>query len=116
MELCSRCEDRPRRSPRQRWCRECHAANMRKTRPKHRELTPEQRKRANCRSYTNTLITRGKLIREPCEECGAEPAEAHHPDYDNPRLVHWKCLACHRAHHEAEVADQLEAIARSLPD
>lgn len=74
---------------------------MRKWRPKHSELTPEQRRRANCRSYTNVLIKRGHLKRKPCQECGRK-AQAHHPDYGNPRRVIWLCCTCHIRHHRTE--------------
>lgn len=48
----------------------------------------------NTRAYTNVLVRRGHLERGPCW-CGNSKAEAHHPDYSNPRLVEWLC----RPHH-----------------
>lgn len=96
---CSRCRG-PRDRPLQKYCRPCHAAYMREWRPKHSELNPEQRKRANCRAYSKVLLKRGKLTREPCRECGAEPAQMHHPDYNDPRRVEWLCRPCHLALHE----------------
>lgn len=67
----------------------------RKTHP----LNEEQRRRDICRSYTHVLIKRGVIRRRPCTECGTEPAQAHHPDYGNPRLVIWLCLDHHRMEH-----------------
>lgn len=81
------------------YCGACNAENMRKYRPRHSELPEEERRRANARSYTNVAIRRGRLARQPCQECGASPAEAHHSDYSKPLLVTWLCRACHRAHH-----------------
>jgi len=59
----------------------------------------EERRKASCRAYTRVLIRRGHLIRKPCETCGIEPAQAHHPDYSNPRLVVWLCEDHHRQLH-----------------
>lgn len=41
----------------------------------------------------------GKLIPQPCEACGEEPAHAHHDDYTRPLDVRWLCPAHHRQHH-----------------
>jgi hypothetical protein len=41
----------------------------------------------------------GILAQQPCEVCGAEKSEAHHPDYDRPLEVQWLCRAHHRARH-----------------
>jgi hypothetical protein len=99
--LCGKCklEDRV---PGQAWCRPCRNAYMRANRPKHSELSDENRRKANTRSYTNVLLGRGKLAQAPCENCGSPEAEKHHPDYENPRLVKWLCVECHRSLHEEE--------------
>lgn len=62
-------------------------------------MAPEERRRANCRAYTNVLVKRGVLKREPCA-CGATKVQAHHPDYTNPRLVIWVCRPCHIRTHK----------------
>ena len=72
---------------------------MRKNRPKHSELTDEQRKKANCRSYTNEYVRRGKIIKQPCSVCGAINSEAHHIDYSKPLLIEWLCRKHHLEHH-----------------
>lgn len=41
----------------------------------------------------------GKLERKPCEECGAQPTEAHHDDYSKPLEIRWLCKRCHDEHH-----------------
>lgn len=66
---------------------------------RHCDLTPEQRRRANCRSYTNTLIKRGTLVPQPCEVCGSSLVQPHHEDYDKPREVRWLCKAHHKDEH-----------------
>ncbi len=100
--ICPRCRERPKNDAS--YCRPCrrayHREWMRKNRPKHSELSEEERKKANCRSYTRVLVTRGELKKGPCESCGTtENVEAHHPDYSDPRTVVWKCRPCHRAGH-----------------
>jgi hypothetical protein len=88
------------------YCRACKAKYMREHRPKHSELTPEQRKRANCRSYTNTLIKRGQLKRQPCEVCGSEQVQPHHTNYDDPRAVRWRCKAHHLDEHHGPLVEE----------
>lgn len=48
-------------------------------------------------------IARGELIREPCEICGAEKADAHHDDYNKPLEVRWLCRSCHMEWHKYNV-------------
>lgn len=49
-----------------------------------------------------SAIRRGLVEREPCEVCGAEPADGHHDDYDRPADVRWLCRKHHREHHARE--------------
>lgn len=99
-DFCSKCRVNPRRSPSQKWCNKCHAEYARNNRKKHSELTDEQRKRANARSYANNYKQRGKLIQEKCKECGDPNTEMHHEDYDKPLEVTWLCRDCHLELHE----------------
>lgn len=48
---------------------------------------------------THNAVRRGHLAPEPCEECGASPAEAHHPDYAQPLKVQWLCGDHHAVAH-----------------
>ena len=105
-DRCTRCRKEPRREG-QRWCRKCHNAYRRDTRPKYWELSARDKKRSNCRAYTNVLIKRGKLTRGPCEDCGTtKQVEAHHLDYDKPREVRWRCRPCRVAHRQKQLADE----------
>lgn len=95
---CSHCKKRKRR-PDQCWCRACHAAKMRASRPVHRSLAPEAKRRANARAYTNVMIQRGRLVPEPCSGCGSADVQPHHTDYSDPFAVRWLCPACHGGEH-----------------
>jgi hypothetical protein len=103
MKPCSICTEPHNRNGR--YCRDCHAAYMREWRKSH-PLTPEQRKKANARAYANVYQRRGKLIPQPCEDCGAPEAEKHHLDYDQPLLVTWICRLCHEDRHKAGKLDR----------
>ena len=98
---CSKCDGLNDRLP-QRYCRSCHAAHMRKTRPKYRELPSDVKARAKCRSYTHSLIRRGNIKREGCRVCG-ETAQVHHLAYPNPRAIEWLCRTHHRAKHSEKI-------------
>jgi ribosomal protein S27AE len=55
---------------------------------------PDQQR---ARSAVSHALRDGKLVRRPCENCGASRAEAHHEDYSQPLKVRWLC----KHHHEA---------------
>jgi len=45
-------------------------------------------------------VRTGKLVKQPCERCGASKlVQAHHDDYSKPLEVRWLCFPCHRIHH-----------------
>lgn len=93
---CSKCNNQIEDSRKgQRYCKSCHAANMRKNRPKHSELKPEARKKANTRAYSKEYLKRGFIVKQPCVVCGDENSQMHHDDYDKPLDVIWVC----RKHH-----------------
>ena len=101
---CSKCgmplEDT--RAGKQRYCRSCHAAYMRMTRPKHSELTDKQRKKANCRSYLNVYLNQGRIQKLPCAVCGSINSQAHHENYSKPLKVVWLCRNHHLRLHAAK--------------
>lgn len=51
------------------------------------------------RTAVRNAVRDGRLIRKPCEVCGAA-AETHHPDYSKPLEVMWLCLAHYRKWHK----------------
>lgn len=53
-----------------------------------------------CRRWrVQYAIRTGKMIRQPCQVCGAK-AQAHHTDYSRPLEVQWLCSVHHgEAHH-----------------
>lgn len=48
----------------------------------------------------NNAIRDGRLVRQPCEVCGAEKAQAHHDDYSKPLDVRWLCTTHHAEWHK----------------
>jgi hypothetical protein len=98
-------------------CRDCHRAQARAWRARHRaELS------ATARRYR--LLWRDKhaarqaaywaaeagLIHRPdrCERCGQTPPpnrlHGHHPDYSRPLNVVWLCSLCHAREHRRDLA------------
>jgi len=62
------------------------------------KFTPERR-----RAYilVQGAISRGDLIRQPCEVCGRRQyIHAHHDDYAQPLAVRWLCNRHHKQHHD----------------
>jgi hypothetical protein len=100
MRTCTKCGERPRAKS-HRWCQECKNAWARANRTRHHELSEEQRRRANCRSYLNAYVSRGTVVRpETCSRCAqGGTIEGHHEDYDKPLEVEWLCRPCHLSHH-----------------
>lgn len=64
---------------------------------RHRDrIMEERREKYNHASRRiNYAMKMGKIKRQPCEICGAKPAEAHHDDYNEPLEVRWLCKECH---------------------
>ena len=60
--------------------------------------------RSLARQKVCRAIGKGKMIKQPCEICGA-PAIAHHDDYSKPLDVRWFCQAHHlQLHRESKYA------------
>jgi hypothetical protein len=55
-------------------------------------------KRAAHQAVSNA-VRDGRLIRQPCEVCGAEKTQAHHDDYSKPLDVRWLCTKHHAEWH-----------------
>jgi len=91
---------KPTRSKSSGYCKDCFNAYQRANRKRHSELSPEQRAKANARSYLNIYIRRGKIKKGVCEVCASKKAEAHHEDYSKPLVVKWLCRKHHLEHHK----------------
>ena len=95
--LCSRC-DKPLETTRlgkQSYCKLCHSLYMKENRPKQKDMTDLQKKKANARAYLHVYVRRGKIVKQCCEICGSSKVEAHHLDYNKPLEVKWLCRECH---------------------
>jgi hypothetical protein len=95
--ICSKCGG-PRET-KHTHCRACKAAFMRANRPKHSQLTPEQKRKANARARARVALSRGQLTRQRCQGCGGPHAQMHHEDYSKPLEVVWLCQRCHSNEH-----------------
>ena len=60
------------------------------------ERNPIKRKAQN---MADNAIRDGRLVRQPCEVCGAQKAQAHHDDYSKPLDVRWLCTTHHAEWH-----------------
>lgn len=56
--------------------------------------------REKARYAVSNAIRDGRLTPWPCEVCGTEEAEGHHPDYSRPLMVVWLCPPHHREAHQ----------------
>lgn len=55
-------------------------------------------------------IDRGEVVQQPCEVCGCEKADAHHPDYNKPLEVMWLCRKHHREWHNNNEPKRAEDV------
>jgi hypothetical protein len=66
----------------------------------NRRWRAEDKRRMRAHNAVARAIRAGRLALQPCQECGAEGAHAHHDDYDLPLSVRWLCPAHHSQHHK----------------
>jgi len=59
----------------------------------------EDRTKWRAQKRFNEAVRRGAIKREPCEVCGCDNAEGHHPDYDQWDYVWWMCKRHHLGFH-----------------
>lgn len=50
-------------------------------------------------AMVNNRVHDGLILRQPCEICGKEKAQAHHDDYAQPLAIRWLCSFHHRDWH-----------------
>ena len=60
---------------------------------RQRRHSPERFKAYNA---VNNAIRDGRLMRQKCEICGADNAQAHHDDHNKPFSIRWLCFKHHR--------------------
>ena len=58
------------------------------------------KKARTCHTAVNNAKRDGKLIKQPCEICGANYVHAHHCDYNKPLDVLWLCPKHHKEWHK----------------
>jgi len=62
---------------------------------------PRKRHKYLARWEAKRAISRGLIVRKPCEVCGESKVHAHHDDYSKPLNIRWLCLIHHRQFHAA---------------
>lgn len=67
---------------------------------------PSQQIKHRARNQATRALRRGIIAASPCRNCGAEKAQAHHPDYSKPLDVIWLCEPCHKHEHRRIKANQ----------
>lgn len=106
-KLCSICKINIRSLSSNSYCTPCCNKKMREFRKTH-PLTKHQIKIMNAHSYAHVYLKRGKIIKEPCRNCGNINSQMHHPNYDKPLLIEWYCRPCHMALHATARPTSLE--------
>ncbi len=89
-------------------CAECmskYFSTFRAANPDHcrvKDRRQNKLKRA-ARISARHAIKTGKLLRQPCEVCGAIKVDAHHDDYSKRLDVRWLCRKHHAEFHKQTV-------------
>ena len=109
--LCSKCGKLCDRLG-QRYCRDCHALNMRIWRYGRRP-SDEERLKQRCRGQSRYYFKQGLIEWMPCQVCLSRDSEMHHQDYNQPLLVDWLCRKCHLDLHGAERPQKVRSDARA---
>ena len=96
-------------------CKACTAAKTHAARQQRPALSDPMKTKVRWR--TAEAVRKGELVQRPCERCGAEKAQAHHPRYDSDDAhlqVIWLCALCHGAEHSVRGwTKQIELFGRA---
>lgn len=111
----------------QRWCKDCKRIRgrkydsklsrkqyfrMRETLPKrkqwiqnYKKTNPHARLRYYANARVNNALVSVKLARQPCEQCGAARAHAHHDNYEEHAWlnIRWLCPEHHKEWHSLNI-------------
>jgi hypothetical protein len=84
-------------------CRACesirNASEVREPPQYKYNRNPVNKPKLQARSLVRRAILDGRLIRQPCGNCGESRSHAHHHDYSKPLDVQWLCSPCHGLQH-----------------
>lgn len=81
---------------------EAGKAMVQKKNQRQRKKFPEK---VRARTAVRGALIAGRLLRSPCQRCGASKAHAHHHDYSKPLDVEWLCPSCHKTEHQKVAAE-----------
>lgn len=70
------------------------------------EVEPEK---VRARQALRNAVTRGKVVKHPCQECGEVKVDGHHKDYSKPLEVMWLCVPHHHELHRSKYPHLLAA-------
>ena len=84
-------------------CREQNRASYLRHLDRRRAETRAKRQsepeKVRARDIANYEVKAGRLLKQPCHQCGSPRAQKHHPDYSQPLLIEWLCSMCHGRTH-----------------
>ena len=91
---------------------------MKQWRIQHIDSVRESRRKWNEKNKDKIFAQRmvehrvesGIIKRLPCEVCGDEKSQAHHPDYSKPLDVIWLCQTHHKQLHIRLLEDEKIAV------
>lgn len=70
----------------------------------------ENKEKVSAQKKVQSEIRAGRLVRWPCEVCGEQKVDAHHPTYSLPMLVVWLCRKHHsQAHRQTDELKRVES-------
>jgi len=59
-----------------------------------------KRNKTTTRQKSRNYVKMKLLEKKPCEVCGSEKSEIHHPDYSKPNKIQWLCKKHHFEEHK----------------